>query len=300
MIVRSKIPVTLLIREIWKFTLAIVIYTATVSALDLRFHLEELHFPVGVVTVLGTTLGILLAFRTNAAYGRWWEARIIWGRIVNDSRTWTRELLTFASTGEKQADKDLVPIAHRQFHWCYALARSLRRQDPLQDLETLMDQNEWAAYREQKNVPNAILARQGLELRRLRDEERIDPYQFVALESTLTRLTDSMGGCERINNTPFPRSYGLWINMLIYLFVVLLPFALVDMPAVGLMIITTPIAVGFLVIDKVADYLEDPFIERASSTAMLHLSRTIEINIRQMLNDENLPAEMKPVNGVLL
>jgi len=303
MIVQPSIPLFQLTKELWPVIALVTAYSIGISLLDQKYHLEDLHMPAGLATLPGALIGILLAFRTNACYLRWWEARILWGKIVNDSRNWVRQILEFATPttdeGLAKPDSQIVQMAHRQIAWCYALTRSLRKQDPFVDIGGILPPAELEQLQNQKNVPNAILLNQARNLRNLRNQNRIDSFQFIRLEETLTRLTDSMGGCERILNTPFPQSYQIWIKYLIYLFIIFLPFALVDMPAVGLVFVTVPIAVGFLIIDRVATYLEDPFVHRVSSTPMLTLSRTIEINIRQMLDEQDLPPMMEPVKGVL-
>ena len=109
-----------------------------------------------------------------------------------------------------------------------------------------------------------------------------------------------MGGCERIKNTIFPTSYSRMVHALNYIFVAFLPFGLVNVPALGLLITSMTLAFGFLLIEQVSTYLQDPFSNRPSDTPMLSLSRKIEINIKQMLGDQDLPQPIEPVNGVLL
>lgn len=301
MIVQPNIPFFRLTKELWPVITLVTAYSVGISVVDIEFRLESKVD--GLATLPGALIGILLAFRTNACYHRWWEARILWGKIVNDSRSWVRQVLEFATpsvpNGLAKPDRQLIRMSHRQIAWCYTLTRSLRGQDPLVDVEGMLPDDELAQLRNQKNVPNAILLNQAGDLRDLKNSDRIDSFQLVRLEDTLTRLTDSMGGCERIRNTPFPQSYQLWIKYLIYLFIIFLPFAFVELPAIGLILVSVPIAVGFLIIDRVATYLEDPFVHRVSSTPMLTLSRTIEINIRQMLDEQDLPPMMEPVEGVL-
>jgi len=301
MIVQANVPFFRLTKELWPIITLVTAYSVAISLIDYEFRLTSKVD--GLATLPGALIGILLAFRTNACYNRWWEARILWGKIVNDSRSWVRQLLEFgtpsSSGGPAQVDPPLIRMAHRQIAWCYTLARSLRGQEPLEDVEGMLPAEELAQAGNQKNVPNALLLNQARDLRDLRNKDRIDAFQFVRMEDTLSRLTDSMGGCERIRNTPFPQSYQLWIKYLIYLFIVFLPFALVELPWYGLILVTVPIASGFLIIDRVATYLEDPFLYRVSSTPMLTLSRTIEINIRQMLEEPDVPPMMEPVKGVL-
>lgn len=301
MVVDSPRPFWSLVGGLWLPLLPIIAYVLLISWLDLQFHFEEFNFPVAIVTVLGTVIGLLLAFRTNSGYGRWWEARILWGAIVNDSRTWTRQLLEFSQVTDNQDEGQsmLQQMALRQAAWCFALSRNLRGQDPTTDLQSLMDCAEIESYQSSHNVPNDILLRQAMELRKLSDGGHLVHYQFVELERTLARLTNSMGGCERIKNTPFPASYSRLVHGSIYVFVMFLPFGLVNVPSLGLVLTSLALSFGFLLIDRVAMYLQDPFSNRPSDTPMLALSRTIEINIKQMLGETTLPPKLEPVKGVL-
>ncbi|MGB2500810.1 MAG: bestrophin family protein [Mariniblastus sp.] len=301
MVVHSKIPFLKLISELVVHLVPILIYIGIISALDYQYHLEEFDFPLTIVGILGTVIGLLLAFRTNSSYDRWWEGRILWGAIVNDSRTWTRQLLEFTSfenADEAQQEK-INSMAYRQIAWCYALARSLRKQNVEEDLPCFLNAKEIEGYRSSQNIPNDLLLKQAGELRQFYRDGSLELFQFVELEKTLTRLTNSMGGCERIKNTTFPKSYSLLVHLLIYVFVMFLPFGLVEVPAIGLIVTSIILAFAFLLIERVSIYLQDPFNARSSDTPMLALSRTIEINIRQMLRETDLPEAKQPIDGVL-
>ncbi|MDG1874961.1 MAG: bestrophin family ion channel [Mariniblastus sp.] len=301
MIVNSKKPFLNLIRELAIHLFLILIYIGIISGLDYRFHLENFHFPLTVVAIMGTVIGLLLAFRTNSSYDRWWEARILWGAIVNDSRSWTRQLLEFQSEDSSgvETETEVKAMAYRQIAWCYALSRSLRAQEPLQDLPLFLKEIEIARYRSSHNVPNDLLLTQAVKLNRLYREGALELFQFIEMEKTLTRLTNSMGGCERIKNTTFPKSYSLLVHLLIYLFVLFLPFGLVDVPGLVLIVTSFCLASAFLLIEHVSIYLQDPFSNRSSDTPMLALSRTIEINIKQMLKEDAIPEPLEAVDGVL-
>ena len=282
--------------------LFIIIYMSGLSLADHYYQLELIHIPLGLITVPGTVIALLLGFRTNSAYDRWWEARIVWGAIVNDSRTWVRQLMTFIKY-ENQSSSDFDKIksmALRHIAWNYTLARHLRKQNPMKDVARLIKQSELEEVKTKSNVPNSLLYIQGSEIKKLYEMGKIDRYQFMQLDSTLTRLTDSMGKCERIKNTVFPASYTLLVEILIYLWIIFLPFGLVDMIGYILIPTTISLAVSFLVVERVAVYMQDPFENLPTDTAMLTLSRTIEINIKEELGEEDIPDPIEPKNGVLM
>lgn len=302
MIVNSIRPILGALTRTWVPLVPAAIYIICIAWFDILYHFEDWHLPAGIVTTPGTVIALLLAFRTNSCYMRWWEARIIWGGIVNESRTWVRQLIQFTAPHDNSGETPppVVRMSKRQIAWCYALTHSLRRQHALHGVQHLIGDAERHELATQSNVPNALLLKQARELRALYNDQQLTTYQFVELERTLTRLTDCMGRCERIKNTPFPASYRHLVTALIYLFIVLLPFGLVDAPAFILSFYSLCIASAFLVIDRVSIYLEDPFDNRVSDTPMLSLSRTIEINILEMLGEDDLPKPLTPVGGVLM
>jgi putative membrane protein len=264
------------------------------------FNFDHLRVPISLITVPGTVIALLLGFRTNSAYDRWWEARIIWGAIVNDSRTWVRQLLTFVKSDGKMETSIIERMARRDIAWNYALTSSLRKVDLSNTINSFLSGDDVQATKGKLNLPNALLHLQATDLKKLRSGNMIDQYEFVALDRTLTNLTDSMGKCERIKNTVFPSSYSLLVDILIYLWIFFLPLGLID--SIGLILIPTTIslAFSFLAIDRIAYYMQDPFDNLPSDTPMLALSRTIEINIQQQLGYNDVPAPMEPRDGVLM
>jgi len=302
MITELRIPWRRIFEDLKYVMIFIVLYITAFSIIDFYYDLVFLHVPISLITVPGTVIALLLAFRTNSAYDRWWEARIIWGAIVNDSRTWVRQLLTFVKYENKSSDvfRHVNYMAKRQIAWNYALTAHLRKVDLADSIQPLIGKNEYEEMMKKNNVANGLLYRQGADLRILYSKKLLDQYQFVSLDETLTKFTDSMGKCERIKNTVFPTSYSLLVDVLIYLWVFFLPFGLID--NIGLILIPTSVslAFSFLAIDRIAYYMQDPFNNLPSDTPMLSLSRTIEINIMQELGEDDIPEPLKPQHGVLM
>ncbi len=191
-------------------------------------------------------------------------------------------------------------MARRHIAWNYALTALLRKIDLPDEINLNLDDEDLKQLDKKLNLPNAILYLQGQGLKSLHDQQLIDQYQFVTLDQTLTRFTDSMGKCERIKNTVFPTSYSLLVDILIYVWILFLPFGLIE--NIGPILIPTAVslAFSFLAIDRIAYYMQDPFDNLPSDTPMLALSRTIEINILQELNEKNIPEPILPDKGVLM
>jgi putative membrane protein len=167
--------------------------------------IEELDIKMSIATVLGVSIALLLGFRTASAYERWWEARKIWGAIVNDSRTLVRQLLTFINPN--QTPPEVRRIALLQIAWIYSLKNSLRGGDLLSESQKYLTTGDVEKIRDSSNKPNEILKLMGIELNKMKTAALIDSYQFVALDHTLKNLCDHMGKSERIRNTVFPIQY---------------------------------------------------------------------------------------------
>jgi putative membrane protein len=285
MIIELKIPWKRILKDLKYVMIFIVIYMSSISIIDFYYPMQSLHIPIALITVPGTVIALLLGFRTNSAYDRWWEARIIWGAIVNDSRTWVRQLLTFVDCkgNSSIAYAHVRKMAMRHIAWNYALTGHLRKLDTTPSFEDRLDVAEMRTVKTKTNVPNALLYNQGQDLKTLRESQLIDQYQFVSLDQTLTRFTDSMGKCERIKNTVFPTSYSLLVDVLIYMWIFFLPLGLIDNIGLFLIPTTVSLAFSFLAIDRIAYYMQDPFDNIPSDTPMMALSRTIEINILEEL-----------------
>jgi putative membrane protein len=290
-----------------------------------RLHMTELSLAVTPLTIFGAALTIFLAFRTNTAYDRWWEARTLWGGMVNQSRTLIRQAITFAGSGETRSpddgigkstdspgsnlqnvDQDLVfsPFVHKMAHLQMAFANAtrahLRQEDPLAAVERHLSPEDRDMLATVHNVPAGILRRMGLELRRARQEGLLDTIQLSAMDTTLSDLTDILGGCERIKNTPLPRQYDTVPQFGIYAFSLLLPLGLVSSLGWWTPFICSMITFLFIAIDSIGSNIEDPFENRIHDVPMSTLCRTIEINLSQMVGEKESPTPMEPIFGVLL
>jgi len=303
MIVRKSIRLGAALRRSWKRTLFVAAYAAS-AVLLYQTAGAVVTIPLAIPAMLGTAISILLGFRTNSAYGRWWEARKIWGAIVNDSRTFARQVTSLFLLPDGADSQTMTAMqremVYRQIAWNFVLARSLRRQDQFPDVEPTLTPEEIDLLRSQDNRPNALLQTQATRLRDALREGYLDPIRFLPIEDTLTRLCNHMGKCERIKNTVFPAHYSFFVSMIIWLFFLLLPLGLVE----DLGWITAPvafvIAIVFLMIEAMGAAMQDPFENYISDTPMLALSRTIEINLRQQLGETELPDKILPEDGVLM
>ncbi len=253
--------------------------------------------PIGM---LGGAIAIFLGFRTNSAYARWWEARILWGGIVNSSRTWTRQILSFGDGAVTNAPSafERTMVMH-QIAFVNAVRCHLRKQDPLPEIAPFLSSEVQDDLKGEKNVPAAILHRMGLSLKEARQRETFDTLRFLALNDTLTELTNLLGGCERIKNTPLPRQYDYFPRLFVYTYCALLPVGLVKDLNGYTPFVCTLLGAIFIALDQVGYNIESPFENTIHDTPMTALCRTIEINLRQMLGEKELPPAIEPVDGYL-
>jgi ion channel-forming bestrophin family protein len=163
-----------------------------------------------------------------------------------------------------------------------------------------LDTEEISKIKGHDNVPNRILQMQMKDLDHLLKSDAINAYQQVEISKTLDRLCDSMGASERIKNTVFPSTYSLYIHFFIYFFIIILPFGLVDLFGIIEVPIVVSMAAAFFLIEKTAIHMQDPFENKPTDISVIAISRIIEINIRQMLDEKDLPKKIDPEKYFLM
>lgn len=286
MILEHRIPIKYLAGVV-KYELILVplvgIFTHF-TAIEFTKSLPDM--PLAIPAFLGTSISVLLSFKMNQSYDRWWEARKIWGTIVNDSRGLIIQLQSFLTA--KQAPL-IKRISYRQIAWCYTLGKSLRGCDDLENLDHLIIGAEFAQISKQDHHPLAILQLTARDLEELRRSNALDVYSHIHIQETINRLTEAMGGVERISRTIFPSTYRLVLHFIIYLFVITLAISLKDINNILVTPLLLLISIGFFFIEKIAYHLQDPFRNRPSDIPVTNIAETVERNIRQLLGEETTP-----------
>lgn len=305
MIVRKHLAFNKIVYYLWKPMSVITGITLIVAIGYSHYELEELAIPPLPIGILGTALAILIGFRNNSAYDRWWEARRLWGVFVNESRTVARQTLTFltlkhnknGSEAElKSLQKELI---YRQIAFIHATAHHLRKQNPFESLKLFLSADELAALQNQQNVPNAILQTQAKRLQEINETGYIEDFRHMQMDARFSNLCDTLGGCERIKNTVFPRQYSYYTGVFVWIFLMFLPFSLVK--EFGYLSIPAIFAIAFIffVLVRVGNNIENPFENTLNDIPISAISRTIEINLRQQLGETELPPAIQPVDGYL-
>ena len=302
MLLKKNIPIRYVFGKIKFEILWVAVYGIIIEILYQKFKWTDISIPMTVPTVLGTIISLLLAFRSNQAYDRWWEARIIWGAIVNDSRTLARQVLSLI---ENPLDPDGIdPFKHRlirrQIAWCYALGKGLRKDDPMPLVRKFVSEEDYSFVKEYDTKHLALLQLHARDLNNALKQGWVNPYQQVEIDNTLTRLCDAMGKCERIKNTVFPSTYSLYIHLALHFFILMLPFAMVDLFGLFMVPVLVVITACFFLIEKMAIHLQDPFENKPTDTPVLSISRNIERDLKQMMSDQQAPVAIETARFYIL
>ncbi len=296
-------------RTKWRI-LGVLLLSCAVTWVEIVW--EHYDFPdIHVVpfTLTGVALSIFLGFRNNAAYDRWWEGRKLWGAAVNTTRSFARQILLLIGEvpgGAKLTDAERTELAaiqkelvYRVVAWTHALRLALRDQDDLSELAPFIPAAEIESLKHQSNRPYAISQGTGERLRKLYDRGWIHPMHLPTLEASLVSLTDIQGACERIKGTPIPYSYNTLIHRIVGVYRYGLPFGLVSDDGMHTPVVVLVVSYAFFGIDTVGDEIEQPFGTDPNDLPLSAISRTIEVNLRQRIDDKDIPPLMRPVNEVL-
>ncbi|MBT1686251.1 bestrophin family protein [Dawidia soli] len=316
MILRRNLKWSLILFYTWKG----VLYYLVLAVLVYWIHHQGVHLaiPFYTITAFGTALAIFLGFKNNSAYDRWWEARRLWGSLVNYSRAWTRQVITFLNDPDATSPDEIVAfkekLLHRHIAYVNALRVFLRRkykynetgqeelfqaENEYQDAESFLQPSEYAIFSKKNNPPNFLLELQAEDIRYAFSQGWLSDYRLVKLEETLVEFNNVQGACERIKNTPLPRHYSFFSRVFVVLHATMLPFAFVD--EMGLIMIPISVLISFIFhsLDLVGERTEDPFENRLEDVPLTSLCRTIETNVKEQWGDENLPSVAKNIGGII-
>ncbi len=268
-----------------------LVISLVVSILTYKYDFAIPSMPINVSAFLGTAISVLLSFKLAQSYDRWWEARKIWGTIVNESRSFTLQLQSFITQGN---DDVIRQLAHRHIGWCFCLGQSLRGLDPLENLGKYISEEDLKKISTQNNKPLALLQLNSLQIAELKNNGKLDIFSQVHINTTLINFTMAMGMAERIKSTVFPVTYRIFLHLMIYLFVITLSISLGVVHPVFEIPLLLIISLGFFVLEKTATLLQDPFENKPTDTAMTTIATTIEINVKQLLKEAEIPQPLKP------
>ena len=323
----------------------LTVYAIAVTVLIEFFHFDWLHIPWLPLSVIGTAVAFYVGFKNNSAYDRLWEARKIWGAIINSSRMWGANVKAYIGnhfTDENYSQGELHAIhkkmMYRHIAWLYTLRSQLLISTPWEHINqsksvakktikrratygiNLGDSTEIEKQLKEflpadeidrlincKNTATQIIDQQSQDLKKLRERHLIDDFRHMELQKLLNDFYTHQGKCERIKKFPLPRQYGSMSFVFVGIFIFLLPIGMAsafhDISVYGPWVsIPFTVLIGwvYLMMELVGDYSENPFEGLGNDIPMLALTRVIEIDLKEMLGEENLPAPIEAVNGVLM
>lgn len=344
MIVTKGIHLKTLIRWSFHHIIWLFVFMGTVALLY-KYNFIKLEIPWLPVSVIGTAVAFYVGFKNNQAYDRLWEARKIWGGIVNDSRTWGMMVDGFVSnlsTTTKVSTLEIGQIKkrliYRHIAWLYAhrsqllvptswehvsqgghLARYARMNQSqfgvglLDDEITKVELKEYLPEDEHDrliayaNTATQIINEQSRDLAQLRQMGLVNDFQHVEMENVLRTFYELQGKNERIKKFPLPRQYANMSRYFVGIFILLIPFSmtpqLMSLDGWGLWIsipISALIGWIYVMMEVIGDYSENPFQGMANDIPMMSLCRTIEIDLREMLGETNLPEPIPAKKGILM
>ena len=264
----------------------------TVAYVVLEWHWIGIHdLPL---PLLGSAIAVVVTLRNNASYDRWWEARALWGSVVNNSRSFARGLVTLTDDPALQAN-----LIRHQIAYGLALRCHLLRKPCWTEVGAYLPAPTVDWLRSASNVPVAIQTAMARQLSHARRLGTIDSISAAELDRTLSALADAQGGLERIKNTPLPRQYNHFPQIFIRVYCVLLPIGLVDHLGFLTPFGSTVIGFMFLALDRIGRDLEDPFENTIHDIPMQAITRTIEVDLLQAIDNEKPPGPISIKDGVL-
>jgi ion channel-forming bestrophin family protein len=287
------------------------------------------------IALLGTATAFIVTFRNQETYNRTWEARQIWGATMSASRSWVMMCRDFLDNSDKSRE-----LIYRHLAWLTALRYQLRAprnwenvnkghnreykryysipemQTPLeQELTKYISQDEIAHILFAKNPATQLLSLQSDVLKKFRQDGSLEEFRFLDLHSALREFSDHQGKSERIKNFPYPRQYATINELFVKLFCLLLPFGLLEEfdklndgitgflhgHMVWLVIpFSVLISWVFTSLEQVGESTENPFEGNANDVPISQMSRAVEIDIREMLGEVDLPQVVQPQNDIVL
>lgn len=325
----------------------IVWLMALAGAVAALYHFNVIRFSIPwlPVSVIGTAVAFYVGFKNNQSYDRLWEARKIWGGIVNDSRTWGMMVDAYVSNlfkeeniSEKELHEIKKRLIYRHIGWLYAhrsqllvptewehisqgglmakTAERYRKQFGIglidddvtrTELKIFLKPEEHDRLIANVNTATQIINEQSRDLARLREQDLLDDFRHTQMEGVLQSFYTLQGKNERIKKFPLPRQYANMSRYFIGIFIALLPFSMIpELQGVGVwgyalsVPITALIGWVYVMMEIVGDYSENPFQGMANDIPMMSLCRVIEIDLREMLGETDLPPSIKAKNGVLM
>jgi putative membrane protein len=267
----------------------LLIFCIAVIAVAAHDHLIPISLNLNTTapfSLIGIALAVFLGFRNNASYDRWWEARKLWGQLLNDTRSLIRQALTLPTSPlPQEAIKEFAAVLAALPH---ALRHQLRNSDPREDLAARLPPPLFERVITSRYKPATLMLWLGEWVQRQARAGAIDPMAVLAFDRNLNEISNVIGGCERIASTPLPFAYSVMIHRTVYFFCASLPFGLVDSLGIFTPVFAVFVAYTFMAHEAIASQIEEPFGTDDNDLALNLLSVVIEDATRDLLGEPAL------------
>lgn len=254
-------------------------YAAAIVYLSLHYdHIFNFKSTTAIHSLLGFVFGLLLVFRTNTAYDRWWEGRKQWGALVNDCRNLAIKLNTLLPAQEtvlRNFYKHMIP------NYVFAMKEHLREGVIWEELQTDVIAD-LAVVKSKKHIPNAIVQQMYIKLHSQFEAGNLTGEQILLIDKELKGLTDNIGACERILKTPIPYSYSLFLKKFIFAYTITMPFGMASDFKYWTVPIVTFILYVFSSIELLAEEIENPFGTDTNDLPTDDIALTIKNNVHEI------------------
>ncbi len=318
----------------WKPLLIFFCYACIVVSLYEFAGMHFLALPFTPIGLVGTAVAFYVGFKNNSSYERLWEARKIWGSVVNLSRSFAVYILDYLQPSETMTLEQLREhqqiLVHRQLAYINALRIQLRQRqiweikdDPfttivkeqtgfvnqnlLQEIKHFLHDDEAKTLNDKNNTATHIMHKQSEHINYLASMGCLDNYKQVELGRMIAMYYDQQGACERIKTYPFPRQYAHFSEAFVWMLAMILPFGLLgELTKFGgpivWMVVPMSVVVSwiFYVMELIGDRSENPFENGVNDIPMSAICRTIEIDLREMLAEKEIPPRLLPVKNILM
>jgi putative membrane protein len=337
MFLNRRIKLSVILRFAWRMQLYSFCLGVLVYVLYESLDLQWVAIPFLPVATIGTAVAFYVGFKNNSAYDRLWEARRIWGNITNTSRMWAAMVMKVAAsrnTAEPGIPEQKKEVLYRHIAWMNMLRIQLRRSPVFNEKEytsspqflIIQEQpgehsfekeleaicRSFLSEEEKKSVTrfnpaSFLLHRQTDSITEWKNRGWLDPFEHSDMVKMILDCYNQQGSAERIKSFPFPRQYANFSNIFVNIFITLLPFAMIndlDKLGNGTTWLVVPfsmlIAWVFNVMEQIGDASENPFDNGINDIPMNTICRNIEIELRELLGEKDLPPRLQPVEGILM
>jgi len=254
------------------------IYTASIKYVDDQFFEITHQNTTSLHSLLAFVMSLILIFRTNSAYDRWWEGRKAWGNVVNSSRNLAIKLSAFLVRDNEKKENFFLLIGY----FVESLKVHLRDKEQVDNIKSFIGAT-FPDISHIKHLPNHIAARLMMDMNNLYKENIISGEQLMLLEKDISAYMDALGACERIKNTPIPYSYSIFMKKFIFLYVMTLPFGFI--PTFGYWTIPIVMFVFYVLvsIELLAEEIENPFGMDVNDLPLEEMTKNIKKNVEEIM-----------------